>query len=510
MHCTAGANDVANAFATSVGSRSLKLWQAVCIAVFTEFGGAVLLGASVTSTVKDSIINISNFSSRPDLLMSGFMSALMSSSAWVMFASIMGWPVSCTHSIIGALIGVGVSAGGFGTVNWGWDNKGVAQIVTSWFLSPILAGILASFIYLTTKHAVLKSKNSLRMGIWAIPFYFTITIFIFSFYVVIKNGKSTLSVKSVNGKVTVTGDIGLAFGIIAAITGATLIFCVGFLVPYFYRRLVKEEKLSVWHVPIIWFIKEQPKDPMLQLRLKQMFTPDSLTDDDRVALGMVAVPVADKIDSKLLEEGEAAVTEPATYSRQCSTGCSVRVFGREWDPEEEYNRPTSNMLLKAGRKIQLLLLRPFYLDLAAIRPENKAAVIAHEAATVYDNKTEYLYSLLQVVTACFASFAHGSNDVANAVGPLVGVYQIWQAGTFYKTPLSTPPSINLNVPVWMLAYGGAGISLGLALCEFNLFLSIPEHTRVNHRWLRPRISGTQSMHPLCLPVSTLIPSIACS
>ena len=211
---------MANSFATSVGSRSLKLWQAVCIAALTEFSGAVLLGASTTGTVKDGIIATSTFNARPDLLMSGFMSALMASSSWVMFATCMGWPVSTTHSIIGALIGVGVSAAGLGAVNWGWEGKGVAQVVTSWFLSPVLAGVLAAGIYLVTKHAVLRRSHSLARGIWAIPLYFTVTT------------------SSVNGHVSIAGDTRLCFGIMGGITAAMLVFCAGFMVPYFHRRLV--------------------------------------------------------------------------------------------------------------------------------------------------------------------------------------------------------------------------------------------------------------------------------
>ena len=229
---------MANSFATSVGSRSLKLWQAVCIAALTEFSGAVLLVASTTGTVKDGIIATSTFNARPDLLMSGFMAALMASSSWVMFATCMGWPVSTTHSIIGALIGVGVSAAGLGAVNWGWEGKGVAQVVTSWFLSPVLAGVLAAGIYLVTKHAVLRRSHSLARGIWAIPFYFTVTTFVVSFYVVSKNGKSTLTISSVNGHVSIAGDTRLCFGIMGGITAAMLVFCAGFMVPYFHRRLV--------------------------------------------------------------------------------------------------------------------------------------------------------------------------------------------------------------------------------------------------------------------------------
>ena len=118
-----GANDVANSFATSVGSRSLTLLQAVLIALVMEFTGAMALGQQTTTTIKDGIIKGALFANRPDLLMVGFMCALISSSSFIMFATYMGWPVSTTHSIIGALIGVGISAYGFETVNWGWSGK---------------------------------------------------------------------------------------------------------------------------------------------------------------------------------------------------------------------------------------------------------------------------------------------------------------------------------------------------------------------------------------------------
>ncbi|CAI5470793.1 unnamed protein product [Closterium sp. Yama58-4] len=424
-----GANDVANSFATSVGSRSLTLAQAVCIAIFTEFGGAIALGASTTKTVKDGIIQTSLFSNRPDLLMSGFMCALVSSSTWVMVATYLGMPVSTTHSIIGALIGIGISAYGTSAVNWGWNGKGVAQIATSWVLAPTLAGILAALIYMITLYAVMKRKNSLRAGIYAIPVYFTLTTFIVMFYVVSKNGKSTLEFKaaSTGGSITVNGNVGLAFGIIGAVTGAMLLFCVGLLVPFFIRRLEKEETLKWYHIFYIWCVPEQPQDPKIDMYLKRAFTPQLLTDDEKKQLGM---PVEDPEEMKETEIVKPKPKNPA-----------VRLFN----------------------KIKLLLWQSIFIDVASLQHDNKGAVRAHEVAVLYDNKTEYLYSLLQVITAGFASFSHGSNDVANALGPLAGVYQIWDSGTF-KTEAS--------VPTWMLAYAGLGIDFGLALYGYHIMRAL--------------------------------------
>ncbi|CAI7903320.1 unnamed protein product [Closterium sp. NIES-53] len=424
-----GANDVANSFATSVGSRSITLAQAVLIAIFTEFGGAIALGATTTKTVKDSIIKTSYFSSRPDLLMSGFLCALVSSSTWVMFATYMGWPVSTTHSIIGALIGIGISGYGFESVNWGWNDKGVAQIVTSWFVSPVLAGILAAVIYLITLHVVMKSNNSLKRGIWAIPIYFTLTTFIVSFYVVSKNGQTTLEIKpkSTGGSLQVTGDVGLAFGIIGAITGAMLIFCAGFLVPYFIRRLQDEETLQWYHIFIIHCTPTQPQDPKIDLWLKRAFTPHLLQDDEKRELGME------------VEDAE------------------------DGDKDDLAKPPSKNVAVRFFNKIKTLLYRSIFMDVATVQKDNHGAVQAQEVAVVYDNKTEYLYSLLQVVTASFASFSHGSNDVANALGPLAGVYQIWSEGVFTTTA---------SVPRWMLAYSGIAIDFGLALYGYNIMRNL--------------------------------------
>ncbi|CAI5534545.1 unnamed protein product [Closterium sp. Naga37s-1] len=336
-----------------------------------------------------------------------------------MFATFLGWPVSTTHSIVGALIGIGVSAYGMDAVNWGWNGKGVAQIAASWVLAPTLAGILAATIYLITLYAVMKRKNSLRAGIYAIPFYFTITTFIVSFYVATKNGKSTLNFSSstTGGAIKVTGNVALAFGIIGAVTGVMLIFSAGFLVPFFIRRLEKEETLKWYHIFFIWCVPEQPQDPKIDMYLKRAFTPQLLSDDEKKQLGM---PVEDP------EENE----------------------------KKDLEKPVpKNAFLRFFNHIKMLLWRSLFMDVASMQHDNKGAVRAHEVAVIYDNKTEYLYSLLQVITAGFASFAHGSNDIGNALGPLAGVYQIWSQGTF---------STEASVPTWMLAYAGIALDFGLA------------------------------------------------
>ncbi|KAI8318952.1 phosphate transporter, partial [Martensiomyces pterosporus] len=194
-----GANDVANSFASSVSSGSLTLVQACIIAVFTEFLGAFLLGSNTSETIKGGILSVKVFAPQPELLMLGMLCAVAGSATWVIFASKKGMPVSTTHSIVGAVMGVGIAGFGGGAINWGYS--GVAKIVTSWFISPVAAGIVTSIIYLPTKYFVLQHPNSLERGIKAIPIYFFITSLIGAFYIIYKGAPGTKAAKLQTGTI---------------------------------------------------------------------------------------------------------------------------------------------------------------------------------------------------------------------------------------------------------------------------------------------------------------------
>ncbi|KAJ3412916.1 hypothetical protein HDV05_008780, partial [Chytridiales sp. JEL 0842] len=476
-----GANDVANSFATSVGSRSLKLWQAVIIAIFTEFIGAVALGASTTGTIRDGIIRLDAFNTRPDLLMSAFMCALIGSSSWVMFATRLGWPVSTTHSIVGAIIGVGISAFGPGTVNWGWDKKGVAQIVTSWIVSPAVAGVIAVIIYLFTRQFVFKARDSLKAGIYAIPVYFTITAFIVSYYVVTKNGKTTLEIKAayVGGPLQLQGNVAAAFTAIGAVTGFILLFSAGLMSPWFYRRLVKEEKLAWYHMFYIWFVPTQPHDDTLDLWLKQTLTPHVLDEvhannpplaDTSAASSTTDIhTISDKSANNKEPTPASAPTAPHFLT---ATTTTTTASGPRKDPhadliasQTQLNDLTPADLLRILKTKSVSffqnLTKGITMDVASV--QSASAANSHRAAILFDNKTEYLFSYLQVMTAAFASFAHGSNDVANAIGPLAAVYELWSKG-------SVGPKA--EVQIWMLAMGGIAIDLGLAFYGWRVMINL--------------------------------------
>ena len=161
-----GANDVANAMGTSVGSGAISIKKAILIAGVFEFAGAVLAGGHVTSTIRKDIIN-AEFVPSPEVLIFGMLSALLAAGTWLLIASYFGWPVSTTHTIVGALIGFGMV--GIGTQAVAWPK--VAGIAASWIISPIIGAVIAFLLTLSVRRFILNTEkplvNARRYG----PYY---------------------------------------------------------------------------------------------------------------------------------------------------------------------------------------------------------------------------------------------------------------------------------------------------------------------------------------------------
>ncbi|WP_022961738.1 inorganic phosphate transporter [Halopseudomonas pelagia] len=160
-----GANDVANAMGTSVGSRALTIKQAILIAIVFEFLGAYLAGGSVTQTIRSGIIDSDMIS--PDQMVFGMLASLLAAGTWLFIASMKGWPVSTTHSIIGAVIGFGAVGVSMEAVNW----SGVAPIVASWVISPTLSGFVAFLVFMSVHKLILDTAKPFENAKKYVPFY---------------------------------------------------------------------------------------------------------------------------------------------------------------------------------------------------------------------------------------------------------------------------------------------------------------------------------------------------
>ena len=180
-----GANDVANAMGTSVGSKALTIKQAIIIAAIFEFTGAFFAGGEVTSTIRSGIIDAKVFAEIPELLAYGMIAALIAAGTWLLVATYFGWPVSTTHSIVGAIIGFGAVGVGMDAVHW--DEVG--GIVGSWVVTPVLSGILAFLIFMSAQKLIFDTENPLVAAKKYVPFYMVFAAFIMAFVTITKGLK---------------------------------------------------------------------------------------------------------------------------------------------------------------------------------------------------------------------------------------------------------------------------------------------------------------------------------
>jgi inorganic phosphate transporter, PiT family len=218
-----GANDVANAMATSVGSKALTIRQAILVAAVFEFAGAVLAGGEVTGTIRNGIIDAELMADAPQLLVYGMLASLLAAGTWLLIASRNGWPVSTTHSIVGAIVGFAAVGIGIEAVQWGK----VGTIVLSWVVSPLTAGFIAYLIYQSVQWLILRHSDPLARAKRWVPVYMFLAAFTITLVTILKG------LSHVGLTLSVRDAYLLAFGI------ALLIATAG---GYFVRKIKPDRK----------------------------------------------------------------------------------------------------------------------------------------------------------------------------------------------------------------------------------------------------------------------------
>jgi PiT family inorganic phosphate transporter len=180
-----GANDVANAMGTSVGSGAITVMQAIVIAAVFEFAGAFIAGGNVTSTIRKGIIDPSSITNQPEILVFGMLAALLAAAVWLMVATTRGWPVSTTHSIVGAIVGFAMVGIGVDAVQWGK----IGQIAASWVVSPMLGGLIAFLLMMSIRKLILNTDNPFESARRWGPAYVFLVGFIISLVTLFKGLK---------------------------------------------------------------------------------------------------------------------------------------------------------------------------------------------------------------------------------------------------------------------------------------------------------------------------------
>jgi len=361
-----GANDVANAIGTSVGSGALTLKQAVIVAAILEFCGAFFFGSHVTDTVQEGIVSPSVFSKSPMIFVLGMLSALIAAGFWLQLASYFGWPVSTTHSIIGAIVGFGAVVGGIDAVQW-WT---VLWITSGWLLSPLLGGLLGYAIFNILRKRIFYSPCPVSAAKKLTPlivFVFVSTLSVIMMFQGLKNLDIHLSF-------TQALFVSVSVGILGAIISYHLV--------------------------------------------KQIKTPDT--------------------ETKSIPE-----FSPEAYTALQKARKHLKRLRKETAGEMAY-------------RVTLLLEGVDHLANTLNKRDN---VGSSDYATV-----EKIFGRLQIMSACTMAFAHGANDVANAIGPLSAAIVVLQTGVINIH--------NMPVPAWTLAMGGVGIIVGLVTWGWRVIETI--------------------------------------
>jgi sodium-dependent phosphate transporter len=459
-----GGNDVANAYATSVAAQTLRMWQAGILAMVTEFVGAVALGAGVTDTIKNKIIDIGRFNDNPATLILTMTCAEIGSAAWLNIANRIGFPVSTTHTIVGALVGAGIAAGA--DVTWRWTKGSVSQIAASWAIAPLLSAAMASVIFLILKFSVLERKESFKWAMRLIPFYLAFTGGVLALFIVIEIPNAPSLEEFGPGK---------AAGIILGTFFGVLALAYVFFMPYFHRRLVlNDARIRVWHLPL---------GPLLYRRDPPIYWPGNggcpegaVTKDHYRNARLAEVAPGDekekeKEKAKKPDHAPAVVPEPATGDAPAlERGDGVPQAQpiqrkRHLEPKERFLGPTKHLPIYSPARLwswaKYLFLQGVTRDVTS---HNSARLEkTHARATRYDNKVEHLWTYAQVASAMMMSIAHGSNDVANAVGPWAAAYSTWKAGVV---------ETNAPTPIWILVVAGFLLGFGFWVVGWRIVATL--------------------------------------
>lgn len=460
-----GANDVANAYATSVAARTLKMWQVGILAIITEFIGAVALGKRVTGTIKNDVIDIGRFDNRPAVLMLTMMCAEIGSATWLLTATRFGFPVSTTQTIVGSLVGAGIASQA--SVTWEWTDGSVSQVAASWGIAPCLAAAFSAILFGTIKFAILERKDSFKSAIRAIPVYFAFTGGVLALFIAIEAPGSNF--EDLNPGVIVAIVLGTFCGVLA--------ISYIFFVPYFKRRLILQDtRVRVWHIPLgPMLLRDNP--PLYWASERQGVVIDyyagSLSSGN--SKGTTSIAADEKSPNsatgtnspdRVLEDGpNQEINGQKETVRLDDGGGIVRDVPAEPGPRKRFLDPVSHLSIVHPKRIfGYIKFALFYgVTQDCVTHQSDYLHKVHEAARRYDNRVEHLWTYAQVASAIMMSIAHGSNDVANAVGPWAAAFSTYQ---------NEEVSTEADTPVWILVVAGFLLGLGFWFFGYHIIRSL--------------------------------------
>uniref|UniRef100_A0A8C6V117 Phosphate transporter n=1 Tax=Neogobius melanostomus TaxID=47308 RepID=A0A8C6V117_9GOBI len=484
-----GANDVANSFGTAVGSGVVTLKQACILASIFETLGSMLLGAKVGETIRKGIIDVSLYNDTVPVLMAGEVSAMVGSAAWQLIASFLKLPISGTHCIVGATIGFSMVAIGTRGVQW----IQLVKIVSSWFISPLLSGLMSGLLFLLIRHFILNKDDPTPSGLRALPVFYACTIGINTFSIMY-TGAPLLGLES------------LPVWAIFLITLAGSLICaalVWFFVCPWMRRKIASKYLCVTLILQYYGRTHSMTNGCLKSPISNgSFTFDGhMRSDGQVyhtvhkdsglykdLLHKIHLGRMDDSESKgsnAPENNYRMLRRNNSYTCYTAAICGMPVQPlRRTESRDDSEKLVgegggrSNSVSYSKKRIRYDSYSSYCNAVAEAEIEAEEGGVEMKLATELEGVAEeggsapvplddlvdedheekdksevfQLFHFLQILTACFGSFAHGGNDVSNAIGPLVALWMIYDQGGVMQ---------DAATPIWLLFYGGIGICAGL-------------------------------------------------
>ncbi|XP_065337566.1 sodium-dependent phosphate transporter 1 isoform X2 [Cloeon dipterum] len=425
-----GANDVANTFGTSVGSGVISLKNACIVATIFEILGAALIGYKVSDTMRKGILDVDQYHGHEKELMMGCLSALAGSAVWLIVATYFKLPISGTHSIVGATVGFSLVARGTGGISW----SKLLTIVASWFVSPVLSGTMSLALFVLIRRFIISRPRPLIPGLRALPLIYGITIIV-NVFSIFHDGPKLLHFD----RIPLWGSIVASLAI--GVTVSLIVQC--FVVPYLRKSIIdssrdhspqQSKNISVEDMGRLGVITENIEITAL--------SPNELKSNGN-AKGTNGFIIGDKVVARIGENGDMPVPQ---LQGGLNSGNVTPAYGLS---------PNSSAVPLIRERV------PANQD-----PEAANGNLPNSNAVVQDTpEVSRLFSFLQILTATFGSFAHGGNDVSNAIGPLVALWMIFKDGAVHQ---------NSETPISILFYGGIGISLGLWIWGRRVIQTIGE------------------------------------
>lgn len=450
MAFVTGANDIANTFSTSIGSKAISLGRAIAVAFVFETLGASLLGGTVTDSIRTKIINFDSFQDAPEFLMLGMCCALIGATLWLAIATFAGIPVSTTHSIVGALAGFGLATGKIHAIRW---NK-IYSIVVSWFVAPLLAGTCSAATFAFLRAFVLRRRNSLEIikrTYWVLILLITLPFSSFLVYhnpIVINTQCRMLrdGIEVIESPCFIQewGSAHMLYAIILCVSISLFLTAITSTVVY----LIYCKRIENYHLK-----KNLYEGEMIDL--------EKNTDNDgynskNSSLNSVAsteiqgthVTAFVDVSNTLIDEKKKNIDEGDVKSIFNLKKIKYKTYLLSGDDEKHQANGSGDSCSDDKTEHK----KDFNTN------EEMSGVLIEK----FDPETEIVFSALQIISAILGVVAQSANDTANAIGPFAAVYNTYHNGLKGK----------IKVQWHILLFGGLSMSLGLATLGYKVIKTV--------------------------------------